>query len=74
MARIRSKIFSQSRAIQTIQTRTKGVYKTIEMNEVQTVVISKNLTKGALGTTTPIVWVWPSYSHAHIFKDGSMIM
>jgi len=38
------------------------------------VVISKNVNKGALGTTTPIVWVWLSYNHAHIFKDGNIII
>ena len=38
------------------------------------VVISTNFDKGALGTTTPIVWVWSSYNHAHIFKDGNMII
>ena len=38
------------------------------------VVISKNFNKGALRTTTPIVWVWPSYNHAHISKDGNMII
>ena len=40
----------------------------------QPVVIAKNLKKGALGTTTPIIWVWPSNNHAHIFKDGNMII
>ena len=40
----------------------------------QPVVISKNFNKGALGTTTPIVWVLPSYNHAHVFKDGNMII
>ena len=38
------------------------------------VVISKNFSKGALCTTTPIVRVWPSYNHAHVFKDENMIM
>ena len=38
------------------------------------VVISKNFNKGALGTTTPIVWVWPSYNHTHMFKDGNVII
>ena len=37
------------------------------------VVISKNFNQGALGTTTSIFWVWPSYNYAHIFKDGNMI-
>ena len=30
--------------------------------------ISKILTRGALGATTPIFWMWPSCSHAHIVK------
>ena len=34
----------------------------------------KIFARGALGTTTPIVWVWPSYNHAHIFIDGNMII
>ena len=41
---------------------------------VQSVVLSKNFNNGALGTTTPIFWVWSSYNHAHIFKDGNMII
>ena len=41
---------------------------------MQKVVISKKFNKGALGTTTPIVWVWLSYNHAHIFKDGNMMI
>ena len=32
----------------------------------------KILTRGALGTYTPISWVLPSYNHAHVFKDGNM--
>ena len=42
--------------------------------EFHIMVISKNFNKGALGTTTPIVWAWPSYNHAHVFKDGDMII
>ena len=34
----------------------------------------KILTRGALRTTTPIVWVWSSCNHAHISKDGNMII
>ena len=34
----------------------------------------KILRRGALGTTTPIAWVWPSYNHAHTFQDGNMII
>ena len=38
------------------------------------VVIYKNFNKGALGTTTPIVWVRLNYNHAHVFKDGNKIV
>ena len=37
-------------------------------------VISKNFNKGALGANTPISRVWSTYSNAHIFKDGNVII
>ena len=39
---------------------------------LQTVMTSKTFNKE--GTTTPIVWVWPRYNHAHISKDRNMII
>ena len=32
------------------------------------VVVSNNFNNGALGATTPKVWVWPSSSHAHTLQ------
>ena len=41
-------------------------------NKFCVVVISKNFSNGALDKITPIAWVWPSYSHAHFFRDKNM--
>ena len=38
------------------------------------VATSKNINKGGFRHNHAHFWAWPSYSYAHIFKDGSMII
>ena len=38
------------------------------------VVISKDINKEGSRHNHVHFWVWPRYNHAHIFKDGNMII
>ena len=46
----------------------------INTRYIQPVVISKYTNKGGSRRNHAHVWVWPRYNHAHIFKDGNMII
>ena len=41
---------------------------------IRPMVISKHSNKGGSRHNHAIDWVWPSYNHAHIFKDGNTII
>ena len=46
----------------------------IGSSSCESVVISKNFNKEGSRHNHAMVWVWPSYNHAHIFKDGNIII